>query len=455
MPTFEKRFEMPVSRDALFAYHARPGALRRLIPPWQTARIVESSEHIRDGARVVLEMKVGPLWKRWVAEHFAYVEGRQFRDRQASGPFASWTHTHRFEDGPTPGTSVLIDHVEYELPLGTIGAAAGGAFVRGELERMFAFRHARTRNDVARHAGVAPLTIAVSGAGGAIASNLIPFLTTAGHRVRRLVRDGSAGDDAIRWDAATGDVDGDRLGACDALVHLAGKNIAVRWTDRNWREIESSRVDATRRLCETIARMPRRPRVLVCASAIGFYGDRGEEPLTESSPRGDGRAAELCERWEAATHPARYAGVRVVNLRIGVVVSANSGAVAKLLTPTRFGVGGPLGGGEQWLSWIAMDDVVAAIDASVRDEALVGPVNAVTGGVRQREFAQTLGRVLHRPAFVPTPALAVTTIFGEMGRELLLASARVEPTRLRERGFAPTWPTLERALRFELGRVSS
>lgn len=450
MPTFEKRSEMPVPRDALFAYHARPGALRRLVPPWETVRVVESSEHIRDSARVVLEMKIGPIWKRWTAEHFDYVEGRQFRDRQVSGPFASWTHTHRFEDGPTPGTSVLIDHVEYTVPLGALGAAVGGRFVRGELERMFAFRHARTRNDLVRHVRVAPMTIAVSGASGGIASNLIPFLTTAGHSVQRLVRDGSAGGDAIRWDATTGEVDREKLAACDALVHLAGKNIAVRWTDRAWREIESSRVDATRKLCETLAAMERRPRVLVCASAVGIYGDRGDEELTEASAPGTGRLADVCKAWEAATHPARDARIRVVNLRIGVVVSASSGAVAKLLLPTQIGMAGPLGDGRQWMPWVAMDDVIGAIDAAIRNDAWRGPINAVAGSVRQREFALALARVLHRPAIVPTPRAAVRAIFGEMS-DILFASANVRPT-LAERGFVPTFASLEDALRLELGR---
>ena len=457
MPTFEKRSEMPVPRDALFAYHARPGAIERLIPPFQSARVVEKSDNIRDGARVVIEVQVGPIRQRVVAEHFGYVEGRQFCDRMLNGPFARWEHTHRFEDGPTPGTSVLVDHVEYALPMGALGGLVAGGYVRGELDRMFAFRHARTRNDVARHADVAtPLTIAVSGASGAIASNLTPFLTTAGHAVRPLVRDASNGDadraNAIRWNAGTGEVDRERLGACDALVHLAGKNIAVRWTDAAWREIESSRVDATRKLCDTIATMERRPRVMVSASAIGFYGDRGDAAMTEASAAGDDRVAALAAAWEAATRPAVDAGVRVVNLRTGVVLSADSGALPKMATPAKLGVGGPVGGGGQWLSWIAMDDIVNAIDVAIRDERYVGPLNGVTGSVRQRDFADALGRVLHRPSFVPTPAAAVTTLFGEMGQSLLLASTRVEPGVLRANGFEPTWPTLEGALRFELGR---
>lgn len=448
MLAFEKRSQMPVPREALFAYHARPGALARLIPPWQTARIVESSEHIRDGARVVLDLKVGPIWRRWTAEHFDYVEGRQFRDRQVSGPFKSWTHSHRFEDGPTPGTSVLIDHVEYEPPF----AFATGGRARRELERMFAFRHARTRDDLVRHAEVArPLTVAITGANGSIAKNLIPFLTTAGHRVRRLVRGASSDAEAIRWDAATGAVDEAKLAECDALVHLAGRNIFTRWTDKTWREIDDSRVLATRKLCETIARMPRRPGVLVSASAVGYYGDRGEEELTEESARGGGRAAELCERWEQATAPAWEAGIRVVNLRIAVVFSASSGAISQMLTPTKLGLGGPLAGGRQLIPWIAMDDVVSLIDRCVRDETYAGVINGVAGSVRQGELAKTLGRVLHRPAIVPTPAFAPHAIFGQMADELLFASANVRPT-LGERGFAPTYPTVEATLRFELGR---
>ena len=458
MPTFDKSSPFPVDAATLFAWHARPGALRRLLPPWQAVRIVEDAASIRDGSRVVMDMRLAPfIWKRWVAEHFDFVDGERFRDRALRGPFKSWTHTHRTIAKPG-GTSVLNDHVDYEVPLGAIGRAVGGARIDGDLERMFAFRHARTLNDLIRHSDFAdrrPLTVAVSGASGAVAQRLMPLLTTGGHSVRRLVRTASSDADAIRWDANTGNVDLDRLGGCDAIVHLAGKNIATRWTDARKAEFRRSRVDATRGLCETLARMPadRRPSVLVCASAAGIYGDRGEERLDESSPPGDLWISKLCVDWEAATQPARDAGIRVVNLRIAAVLAADSGALSMMLAPARLGLAGRMGSGRQWMPWIAMDDLTYMIHAALLNGAWAGPINALTTSTRQRELIDTIGQVLHRPTIAPMPAAVATTLLGEMAREVLLTSQNAQPKRARELGFTPTFPTLESVLRFELGKA--
>ena len=470
MSVFEKRSSFSVPRDQLAAYHERPGALERLIPPWETVRVVKNDGPLVDGKCVVLATKIGPVWKEWEAEHFDVVPGVRFRDRAIRGPFAAWMHSHLFE-APSASSSVLVDQVEYQLPFGILGRIGSG-HVERQLARMFAFRHQRTLNDLQRHATFSNrprLKVAVSGASGAIASNLTPFLTTAGHTVARLMRagastprssrsdrgrSGSHESETIQWDAATGEVDQSQLSECDALIHLAGKNIAVRWSKKTRDALWRSRVDATRKLCETLARMTKRPATLVCASAVGFYGDRGEEVLDETSARGDGFAAEMCDAWERATDPARDAGMRVVNMRTGVVISANSGALAKLLLPAKFGMAGRLGSGEQWMPWIAMDDIIAAIDWCVQEESIVGPVNGVTGSVRQGEFMTTLGRVLRRPTFAPLPAFGVEAIFGQMGKELLLASANVRPTWMRAAGFTPTFESLEAALRFELGRAS-
>lgn len=481
MPVVEKRSLMPVSREALALYHERPGALERLIPPWERVEIRMNGGPLADGKRVILAAKIGPVWKEWEAEHFDVVPGERFRDRAIRGPFGAWTHSHLFEKAASPpqagmpvpleepspppmsvapavaqaflpvSSSVLHDHVDYTLPLGPIG----GSYVRKKLEQMFAFRHARTANDLRRHeafAGRPRMKIAVSGARGAVASNLIPYLSTAGHEVYRMVRGRADADDEIAWNGNTGEIRSSPLGRDGALIHLAGRNIAVRWSRRNREEIVTSRVDATRKLCEQLAKLPERPGTLICASAVGFYGDRGEEVLDEASPRGSGFAAELCEAWERATDAARDAGIRVVNLRIGVVISGNSGALAKLLAPAKLGMAGRLGSGQQWMPWIAMDDLLAAIEWCIHDPSLAGPVNAVSGSVRQAEFVATLGRVLRRPTLGHLPAVGVKAIFGRMGKELLLASANVQPTRLRATGVMPIFETLEAALRFELGR---
>ena len=304
-------------------------------------------------------------------------------------------------------------------------------------------------------------TVAVTGSRGLVGSALAPALAAAGHRVLRLVRGAAAapaapavGARVARWDPESGALDSSALAGVDAVVHLAGESVAGgRWTEAKKRRIRSSRVDGTRGLAASLARLERPPRVLVSASAVGYYGDRGAELLREGSAPGTGFLAEVCREWEAATEPAERARIRVVQLRIGMVVARRGGALAAMLTPFRLGAGGPVGGGAQWVSWIAIDDLVAAILHALDTASLAGAVNAVAPEpVQNRELARTLGRVLGRPALLPLPAFAARLLLGQMADELLLASARVEPARLQATGFAFRHPTLEDALRHELGR---
>jgi uncharacterized protein (TIGR01777 family) len=302
----------------------------------------------------------------------------------------------------------------------------------------------------------APLSVVVSGASGLVGSSLLPFLTTGGHRVVPMVRSTRARGDAsgVRWDPAAKVIDRAGLERVDAVVHLAGESIAGgRWTTEKKARIRGSRVDGTRLLCETLAALDAPPRTLVCASAIGFYGDRGGTPLDESSPRGKGFLADVCGEWEAAAAPARAAGIRVVHLRFGVVLTPAGGALQRMLLPFRLGAGGVVGSGEQYMSWIAIDDAVGAIHHALVTPALEGPVNAVApAAVTNREFTRALGRVLRRPTIVPMPAVIARLAFGEMADELLLASTRVVPRRLGESGFTFREPDLETALAHLLGR---
>ena len=301
-------------------------------------------------------------------------------------------------------------------------------------------------------------TVAVTGASGLVGSALVTGLTSAGHRVVRVVRGAGAasvaGQRLARWDPESGALEPSALAGADAVVHLAGESVAGgRWTEAKKRRIRSTRVDVTRRLAEALPRLERPPRLLVSASAVGYYGDRGSEILREDSAPGPGFLAEVCREWEAATDPAARAGIRVVRLRIGMVLSRRGGALGAMLTPFRLGAGGPVGSGVQWVSWIAIDDLVGAILHALATEALAGPVNAVAPEpVTNRELARTLGRVLRRPALLPLPAVAARLLFGQMADELLLASARVEPARLRATGFTFRHARLEDALRHELGR---
>lgn len=298
------------------------------------------------------------------------------------------------------------------------------------------------------------MNILISGSTGLVATALIPRLTAGGHEVLRLVRSKSkspAGE-MVHWNPEADYVDPAGLERADVIIHLAGEGIASgRWTASKKARIRDSRVRGTSLLCETIAHNSTRPKTLLCASAIGFYGDRGDEVLTETSPPGTGFLPDVCQAWEAATEPARAAGVRVVSLRFGVILSTAGGALAKMLTPFKMGGGGVLGSGKQYMSWITIDDVVNAIQFALTTESLSGPVNVVAPNpVTNREFTKTLGKVLGRPTIVPMPAFAARLAFGEMADALLLASTRVVPTRLTDSGFKFEYADLETGLRHVL-----
>ena len=301
------------------------------------------------------------------------------------------------------------------------------------------------------------MKIAIGGSTGLVGSALVGFLTTGGHEVSRLSRSGPSFNDGtsnISWDPAKGTIDAVALEGTDAVVHLGGHNIAHgRWTNGMKRLIRDSRVNSTTLLSRTLAGLAKPPRVLVCASAIGFYGDRGQDVMTEDSEPGPSFLSETCREWEEATAAARDAGIRVVNLRIGVVLSPKGGALKKMLLPFKLGGGGVVGNGRQWMSWVCLDDLPRIILHAIQTESLSGPVNATAPGtVDNREFTKTLGRVLKRPTVFPLPAFVVKLAFGEMGEELLLGSTRTVPNRLQESGYEFAYPELEPAMRHLLGR---
>ena len=301
------------------------------------------------------------------------------------------------------------------------------------------------------------MNILVSGSTGLVGTALISALTAAGHEVIRLVRVKSRtpSKEIIGWDPAAHYIDAAGLEGLDAIVHLAGEPIASgRWNSAKKTRIRDSRVQGTRLLCETLSHVARPPQALICASAIGYYGDRGDEVLTESSPVGRGFLAEVCRDWEAACEPARQKGVRVVNTRFGVILSTAGGALAKLITPFKMGLGGIIGSGRQSMSCLSIDDCIGAILYALQTASVVGPVNVVgPTPVTNRDFTKTLGRVLGRPTVFPMPAFAARLAFGEMADELLLNSQRVEPRKLLESGYAFHHRDLETALRHVLERA--
>lgn len=299
------------------------------------------------------------------------------------------------------------------------------------------------------------MNILVTGASGLIGRALTSFLTAKEHRVIRLVRNQpQPGAAEIYWDPSSGVPDLAALEGVEAVVHLAGENIAERWTPEKKDKIRRSRVDGTRALSAALAALSRPPAVMISASAIGYYGDRGAEPLGEDSPPGVGFLADVCRAWEAATTAASQKGIRVVHLRLGIVLSAQDGALAKMLLPFKLGMGGTLGSGNQYMSWIVLDDVIGVIAHALSTTSVQGPVNVTAPApVTNREFTATLGRVLHRPTLLPTPAFALRLALGEMADGLLLSGARVEPRRLLASHYQFRYPELEGGLRHLLGKA--
>jgi uncharacterized protein (TIGR01777 family) len=318
----------------------------------------------------------------------------------------------------------------------------------------------RHRAEIAVFRGGSTMKILVTGSSGLVGSRLVLALQESGHDVVRLVRDKSqVAPGSAYWDPAGGHVDPAAIGDCDAAVNLAGESIAAgRWTERRKQAILDSRVESTRTIARALAGLEPlkapRPRVLVSASAVGFYGPRGDEVLDEMSTAGSGDfLSGVCRQWEAATEGATRAGVRVVLVRFGVILSRGGGALAKMLLPFKLGLGGRVGSGRQYMSWIALDDVVGAILHALSTPTLSGPMNVVAPhAVTNLEFTKTLGRVLSRPTIFPMPALAARAAFGQMGQELLLSGQRVKPTELLSSGYIFRFPELETALRHILAK---
>lgn len=430
--------------DEVFAWHSRPGAITRLMPPWQPVRVARESPSVRDG-QAVLALPGG---LRWIAGHDAdaYDPPRQFADelQRPLGAALNWRHTHRFE--PVPGGTRVTDVVATPVP-----ARA--------LRPMFGYRHRQLAADLAAHARARavcpePLTIALTGSGGTVGSALAALLSTGGHQVIRLVRRAPRADGERQW--RPDDPDPELLAGVDAVIHLAGASIGGRFTPERKREILSSRIGPTRALATLAARSPARLRAFVTASAVGFYGaDRGDEILTEDSGRGDGFLADVSAAWEDAAAPAAAAGIRSVQVRTGIAATPRGGVLRLLYPVFEAGLGGPIGDGRGWLPWIEIDDLLDVYLRAVTDPALTGPVNAVAPDpARNAEYTRTLGRVLGRPALIPVPAWAPRLLLGDEGaRELAQASQRVRPGVLAGLGHRFRYPGLDGALRHVLGRT--
>ncbi|MFL1379690.1 TIGR01777 family oxidoreductase [Nocardiopsis protaetiae] len=445
---FRYASEVPAPRDEVFDWHGRPGAFARLSPPWQPVRLTAEADSLRDGVAVL----TFPGGVRWTAAHLPerYDPPRRFADRLVGPPLSavlSWTHAHDFEETEDGGTRV-VDRIATSVP-------------EAALRPMFAYRHAQLADDLAaldrsRAWSDREVTVAVTGSGGLVGRNLCALLTTSGHRVVRLVRRDPQGADERRWDPDAPAPD--LLDGVDALVHLAGEPLLGRFTDKHKDALRASRVGPTRALAELAAARAGEGglRAFVTASAIGYYGpERGDEVLTEDSPRGTGFLADLVADWEAAAAPAAAAGVRCVQVRTGIVQTPAGGVLGLQYPLFAAGLGGRLGHGRQWLSWIGADDLSDIYLRAILDEDLAGPVNGVTPyPVRGADHARLLARTLRRPALLPVPGWAPSVLLGREGAdEVALADQRVVPTRLVAAGHRFRYPYLDGALAHLFGRT--
>jgi uncharacterized protein len=455
MPVFELSSSMPVPASEVYTWHTRPGAFSRLNPVWQAAEVAGQVGPFESRA-VKLKLPFGPLKLTWLAQHSDAVEGKSFRDTQVAGPFNRWVHDHLMTPGPG-GSSVLTDRIAYELPLGWLGRMMMGKSVGRDLDTVFNYRHKITGRDLGRHAATPQrlrgCKVAITGASGLLGRVLSAFFSAGGHEVVRIGR--GQGNDLV-WDPTRDDLGlaPDALDGVVWVIHLAGDNVgAGRWNEDKKKAMYESRVPVTRRLATFLARMRKKPQVLVCASGIGVFGDRGDEFLDETSKPGPGFFGDLCQAWEGAAAQARQEGIRCVEARMSMVLSPLGGALEKMLPIFKMGLGGPLGSGKQYWSWVSLEDVIGLMHHACITESVEGPVHVTSPEpMTCKEFVRELGHVLGRPAVLPAPSAVLKVMMGESAGPLVLASVRAVPERALTSGYQFVHPGLRDALREMLGR---
>ncbi len=457
---YTKKTLIDVPVETLFAWHEQPGAIERLTPPWAPMEVLSrQGDGVKKGVKVSFRLKILNIPRVWNAEHVAYEKNAMFRDVQTKGPFTQWIHTHRFIPNDDR-SSFMEDHVEFKLPMGILSRPFYG-YARREFNRMFTYRHQVLKYDLEHHINRhRKLNILISGASGTIGSILVPFLRTCGHRVIQLVRHpsdppaGNPGLDQVFWDPYQEEIDAKTLPRIDAVINLNGVDISRgRWTERQKKRIIDSRVIPTRFLVKLMSQMADRPEVFISSSAIGFYGDRSDEELSEDQGQGDCFISDVCRDWEAASLPAEDLGIRTVRLRIGIVLTPAGGALERMAPAFRLGCGVRLSHGKQYMSWISMEDTLSGILHILNHKKIDGPVNLTAPHpVTNREFSNQLARIFSKKAFFVMPEWVSSLLWGQMGRETLLASARVPPSKLQASGFRFRHESLESALKTTLGR---
>ena len=462
MSQFTHTAEHSASKKEIWDWYNSLGAFRRIMPEWEGIRPMNAGRLVDDD-ETVFKVGLGPIRMKWIAKHHSVVPGESFADRMMKGPFGAWNHVHEFTT-VSDDVTMISDNVEYRLPLHLLTGWTAGFTVLPRMRQMFKYRSTRVTNDLKQIQATSELPrqkVLVSGSTGMIGLQLCAFLETAGHEVHRLLRVSTKlppdvnSTQVVRWNDRTGEIIEGDMNGFDTIIHLAGAGIGdKRWSKKRKRLIRDSRVIPTENLAKLISKLDSPPKALMCGSAIGFYGERGTEVLDESSSSGNGFLAEICGEWENASKAAEDAGIRVLHLRTGIVVSPLGGALAKLLLPAKLGAGGPVGGGKQMQSWISLDDEVYAIHHLMMNESCSGAFNLTAPNpVNQKQFARVLGRVLRRPGFMPLPGFVIKILFGEMGKKLVLEGQDVRPSRLVDSGYEFTYSDLEMCFRNCLGKM--
>ena len=461
MPIFVHKAKFDANKKQIWDWYNSDGAFRRIMPEWEGIQPINAGRLV-DGDETIFKVKMGPLRQKWVARHHSVVPGESFADRMIKGPFGAWNHHHEFESESGQKTSV-IDNVEYKLPLHIFTGWSAGFTVLPRMKQMFEFRSVRVANDLKQIHATAKLPrqrILVSGSTGMIGLQLCAFLEAAGHDVHRLLRPSTKlpsdvdSNKVVKWNDLTGEILEGDMNGFDSIIHLAGAGIGdKRWSKKRLKLIRDSRIIPTENLAKIVSGLENPPKKMLCSSAIGFYGNRGTEVLDENSNAGNDMLSDLCRDWEDASSAAKNAGINVIHLRTGIVMSPLGGALAKLLLPAKMGAGGPVGGGKQMQSWISLDDEIYAIHHLMMKEDSEGVYNLTAPNpVSQKQFAKTLGKVLRRPAFAPLPGFVIKILFGQMGKKLVLEGQDVRPNRLLESGYEFTHSELESCLRSCLGK---
>lgn len=463
MTIFESTSEVPLGAETTFDWHARPGALTRLSPHWAQEIVEESYPPIAPGSVAQVKTSVpgtyGLVRRPFSSVHSEGPSRFSFVDELKKGPLSQWKHTHEFTS--VAGGTKIDDHIEFSMAPQGFDVIDRG--LTHYLEATFDARRKRMLMDIDfLESTNAPLLarkkgkhILIAGGSGMIGRQVAALFSTAGHFVRLLVRETPKFPYEVHWNPDLGILNPRDLAWADAVVHLGGRSIATRFTKHAKDEIWSSRIDSTRLLVETMRGLPeaKRPSVFVCASAVGYYGAKADEPVDESGPAGEGFLAEVCQKWEETAAGVEDAGIRRVSIRTGVVLTS-LGGLLKLQAPLFLaGAGGRLGSGEQALAWISLDDVARSYVHAVLYDYVRGPVNAVAPElVTQAEFAEALAGHLRRPAWIPTPGFITEIMLGRDGaKELALADQRVVPEKLQETGYQFAHPTLAECFDEELG----